>query len=66
MKNSLTLVDLNFKALLDTVGDTLSEAKGEILGEKVLDVEAKSLVDMVSDKLTEAEAETLNKKLVNV
>ena len=34
----MTLVDLKDQPLVDTVADTLSEAKAETLGKKVLDV----------------------------
>ena len=62
----MKLVDLKAEELVDTVDDTLSEAKTQKVTETVLYSLGKALVDMVSNTPTEAVAETLNNTLLNV
>ena len=54
-----TLSDVEAKALLDMVADTVAAVKKEKYGKTLVDVKAKALVDTLADTPAQLEAKTV-------
>ena len=58
--------NLQAKAVLHTLANTLAELEGETLGDRLGDLEVEARVNTVADTVSDIEAETLTATVRNV
>ena len=61
-----TVGNLQAKAVLDTLANTLAELEGETLGDTLGDLQAEARVNTVADTVSDIEAETISATLRDV
>ena len=61
-----TMGDVEVKALVNTMHQSLTEVEGETPGDTLRDVEPEALADTLADRLAEVKAEKVDKTLTAI